>query len=50
MVDLNAFKKLQQVPIEERIEMIELLLQSVKDDVKSNSTYSKLFKVPSFSF
>jgi hypothetical protein len=49
MVDLNTFKKLQQAPIEERIQMIELLLQSVKDDLKSNSTSSKPFKVRSFS-
>ncbi len=49
MVDLNTFKQLQQAPIEERIQMIELLLQSVKDDLKSNSTSSKPFKVRSFS-
>jgi hypothetical protein len=49
MVDLNTFKKLQQAPIEERIQMIELLLQSVKDDLKSNSTSSKPFNVRSFS-
>lgn len=49
MVDLNTFKQLQQAPIEERIQMIELLLQSVKDELKSNSTSSKPFKVHSFS-
>jgi hypothetical protein len=49
MVDLNTFKQLQQAPIEERIQMIELLLQSVKDDLKNKSTSSKPFQVRSFS-
>ena len=49
MVDLNIFKQLQQAPIEERIQLIELLLQSVKEDLKRNSTSSKFFQVCSFS-
>lgn len=49
MVDLNTFKQLQNAPIEERIQLIEFLLQSVKDELKRNSTFSKPFQVRSFS-
>ncbi|NBD14661.1 MAG: hypothetical protein GVY04_00530 [Cyanobacteria bacterium] len=49
MVDSNTRKQLQQASLEERIQMIELLLQSVKNDLKSASTSPKPFKVRSFS-
>lgn len=49
MVDLDILKKLQQAPIEERIQLIELLLQSVKDEIKQDSKNNHTFKVRSFS-
>jgi hypothetical protein len=49
MVDLNMLKQLQKAPIEERIQIIELLLQSVKDDLKETSSSHKSFKVRSFN-
>ncbi len=49
MVDSNTLKQLQQASLEERIQMIELLLQSVKNDLKRTPTCPKPFKVRSFS-
>lgn len=37
MVELEILKKLQGTSIEERIQIIEAILQTVKNDMRSNS-------------
>lgn len=49
MVDLDTLKQLQQAPLEERIKLIELLLQSVKKELKKDSKIHHTFRVRSFS-
>ena len=36
MIDLETIKRIQQLPIEERLQVIELILDSLKQDVYTN--------------
>lgn len=45
MIDPNTLNKLKTASIEERIETIELILQSVKDDLHRPKPSPKPFKV-----
>lgn len=49
MVELHTLRQLENAPIEERIKIIEWLLQSVKNDLKRSSKPQQPFKVRSFS-
>ena len=53
MIDLRTVDQLKHAPIEERLQIIELLLQSLKRDIKKKpkigKTQSKSFKVRAFS-
>lgn len=53
MIDLKTVDQLKQAPIEERLQIIELILQSLKKDIrhkpKIEETRFKPFKVRKFS-
>jgi hypothetical protein len=53
MIDLKTVDQLKQAPIEERLQIIELILQSLKKDIrpkpKIEETRVKPFKVRKFS-
>jgi hypothetical protein len=52
MIDSETIEKLQGVSVEERIYVIEAILQSLKKDLGSNSqpkSFPKPFKVRQFS-
>lgn len=53
MIDLNTVRQISNAPIEERIQIIEVLLQSLKNDIrpklKSNTMKYKNFKIHKFS-
>jgi len=54
MVDLSTVDRIKRAPIEERIHIIELILQSLKNDLKSkikrtNKAKYKQFKIRKFS-
>lgn len=49
MVESHNLRQLEKAPIEERIKIIEWLLQSVKNDLKRSSKPQQSFKVRSFS-
>ncbi len=39
MINQEALNQIQHAPITERIQIIELLLQSLKNDLKQDATY-----------
>ena len=54
MIDLSAVDRIKKSPIEERIKIIELILQSLKNDIKTKAkntgkTKVKQFKIRNFS-
>ena len=53
MIDLKTVDQLKQAPIEERLQIIELILQSLKKDIrqkpKIEETRFKPFKVRKFN-
>lgn len=54
MVDLSTVDRIKRAPIEDRIQIIELILQSLKNDLKSkiertNEVKFKQFKIRKFS-
>ncbi|MFQ5706021.1 MAG: hypothetical protein ACE5HO_01145 [bacterium] len=53
MIDLKTVDQLKQASIEERLKIIELILQSLKEDIKQKpkiaATRFKSFKVRKFS-
>ncbi len=56
MIDNKTVDKIKNSPIEEKIQIIEILLQSLKNDIKNKTTItitdekkSKQFKVRKFS-
>ena len=53
MVDLETVKQIKQASVEERIQIIELILQSLKHDIKPElkieKSQFKQFKIRKFS-
>jgi len=54
MIDLSTVDRIKKSPIEERIKIIELILQSLKNDIKTKAkntgkTKFKQFKIRKFS-
>ena len=53
MIDLKTVDKLNQAPVEERLQIIELILQSLKKDIRKKLKIEerpfKPFKVRKFS-
>lgn len=52
MIDISTVDRIKKSPIEERIQIIELILQSLKNDIKTKSfdkTKSRKFKIRKFS-
>lgn len=54
MIDLSTVDRIKKSPIEERIQIIELILQSLKKDIKIKTksvgkTKFKQFKIRKFS-
>ena len=41
MIDRETVKQIQQAPMEERFQLIELILQSLKEDMASKPTSEK---------
>jgi hypothetical protein len=53
MIDMNTVRQISNAPIEERFQIIEVLLQSLKNDIRpklkpKNGKY-KYFKIHKFS-
>jgi hypothetical protein len=53
MIDLKTVRQIKNAPVEERIQIIEFILQSLKNDIRSkfeneNANYKK-FKIRKFS-
>ena len=54
MIDISTVNQIKKSPIEERIKIIELILQSLKNDIKTKAkntskTNLKQFKIHKFS-
>lgn len=50
MIDLETVKQIQQASVAERIEIVELILQSLKRDIRTKFTGEKpKFKVRQFN-
>jgi hypothetical protein len=54
MIDTSTVDRIKQSPVEERIQIIELILQSLKSDIKikaknTDKTKRKQFKIRKFS-
>lgn len=52
MIDISTVDRIKKSPIEERIQIIELILQSLKNDIKTKNTGKakfKQFKIRKFS-
>ena len=52
MIDFSTVDRIKKTPIEERIQIIELILQSLKNDIKTKNTGKikfKQFKIHKFS-
>lgn len=54
MIDLSTVDKIKKSPIEDRIQIIELILESLKDDInvkaiKSKKARHENFKIRKFS-
>ena len=53
MIDLKTVDQMKQAPIEERLQIIELILQSLKEDIgqesKTHENPFELFRVRKFS-
>lgn len=54
MIDLSTVDRIKKSPVEERIQIIELILQSLKNDIKlkannAGKTKFKQFKIRKFS-
>ncbi len=53
MINNSTVDQIKKAPIEERIHVIELIIQSLKQDIKSTSTSEKLehkqFKIRKFN-
>lgn len=54
MIDTSTVNRIKKSPIEERIQIIELILQSLKNDIRTKAkitskTKSKQFKIRKFS-
>jgi len=51
MIDLEIIKRIQQLPIEERLQIIELILESLKQDMRTHTNMAshRSFIVRQFS-